>query len=143
MGWFTKTEQVVKEFLPVGVKEFHTWADDVISLTPLPNNDSIKFALASIILELDKSYGKASKQEIATMLVKAAANQVAAFVFNDIKRNRMIADEAKNQELKDKDCEAKAAVEIKSEAPEIMFTPQVLSDGHQEQVISTDSKVLV
>lgn len=96
MSWFKKeATEKQKQFLPVGVEHFHKWADEIIALTPLPSNDSIKFALASIILELDKSHGRVSQYDMATMLVKAAANQVAAYVFQDIKNKRIAADKAK------------------------------------------------
>jgi hypothetical protein len=91
-NFFYVPDELVEEFLPIGVEAFHEWAEKVIKLTHLPSNDSIKFALASIILELDKTKGRICRHEMATMLVKAAANQVAAFVFQDIKNRRIEAE---------------------------------------------------
>lgn len=91
--WFFKSR------LPVGVEEFDEWANSVIALTPLPNNESIHFALATIILELDKSEGRISKQKMADLLTKAAANQVAAYVFQKIKTDRIEKDKQTAAEI--------------------------------------------
>lgn len=93
-----KDKNDLKTPLPVGLNEFHAWADDVISLTPLPNNESIKFAVATIILELTPDDGYISKRKVATRLIKAAANQVASYYFQSIKSARMDKD-AKAEKL--------------------------------------------
>jgi hypothetical protein len=74
-----------KSELPIGVEEFHKWAGEVIALTRLPDNDSMRWSLAVNIMHLPAKIAKISKQEMADLLHKGAANQVAAFVTQDLK----------------------------------------------------------
>jgi hypothetical protein len=127
--WFGSPEQEMDdpaEYLPVGVDAFHSWAKEVVALTPLPYNDSMEFALATIILELDKSQGRITKDTMATMLVKAAANQIAAFIFQDIKRKRIEADETAKKEAQEK-----KAVEIQEKIDAIIAETKSL-EAHVE-----------
>jgi thiamine pyrophosphate-dependent acetolactate synthase large subunit-like protein len=72
--------------LPVGKTEFHKWADRIILLSgKFADEDSMKYALASNIIHLDHKVGHIPDIYFIKVLRKAAANQVASAVFQDIK----------------------------------------------------------
>lgn len=83
--------------LPVGMNEFETWAKEIISLVgPIADDESLKFAIASQIMHLSANRSRYSKRTFVMMLEKAAANQVASQVFQDVKiRQQQKAEEAK------------------------------------------------
>jgi len=84
--------------LPVGLTEFHLWADSIIELAgKYADEDSLKFALASMIMHLDSKRGSAPKAQFVNMLRKVAANQVAGQVFTDIKTKQQEAQKAVQQ----------------------------------------------
>lgn len=67
-----------KHLLPTGVKEFHEWADRIISaacLTATP--DSQKYALCGLLTELPVSCHAETDAYFITRLRKHAVNQVA------------------------------------------------------------------
>lgn len=76
------------EVIPNGVNEFNTWSDDIIDLYGFPKNDSIKWTLAAVILELPPNMYMASKHFFAKRLYKAAANEVASFCMYSIKEKQ-------------------------------------------------------
>ena len=98
--------------LPVGMQEFNTWADDIIFAYDLPDNDSLRFGLATAILHLESSakieinFGIIkltipssafkSKRYFAQIMLKGASNQVASGVMQDLKfkQQEAIAKEA-------------------------------------------------
>lgn len=71
--------------LPVGKTEFYTWAADIIRLAEAPDNDSMYFALATIIMQFPTSTFYVSKRTIVDMLKKGMANQVASDVYRELK----------------------------------------------------------
>lgn len=72
--------------LPVGVQAFHKWSDRIISIGgKFADTDSLKFALASMILHLGAQSDKKSDLYFIRSLRKTAANQVAGQIFQDIK----------------------------------------------------------
>ncbi len=80
--------QVTSNFkmtLPVGLTEFEQWAQDIIVLSKAPDNDSVRFALASIIINLKHDQPKQSKKYCAGILIKGMATQVASSVFHEMK----------------------------------------------------------
>lgn len=84
--------------LPLGVKEFHAWADRVIAgalITATP--DSQKFALASMILHLGPTESHKPDAFFVHSLRKSAANQVADAMLREIReaaKLRFSAEEA-------------------------------------------------
>lgn len=88
LTWFRRRH---RELVPIGLDEFNQWTREVIALTRLPYNDSMRFAVSTIVLE---SKELLTKQETATRLEKAAQNQLAAFVFQDVKTKQMAKKEA-------------------------------------------------
>lgn len=96
--------------LPVGVSEFEHWSNSIIELTPgLADDDSIKFALASMIMHLGAQRSSAPKNYFVRSLRKTAANQVAHAVLTEIK--------IKQQEKANADKAASEAKETESARP--------------------------
>jgi hypothetical protein len=84
--------------LPVGLKEFYTFADDIIELSgPYADRDSMTFAIASQLIHLDHLKSAIPKQYFVRSLRKSAANQIASQVFQDIKTKQAEALAAKQQ----------------------------------------------
>lgn len=81
--------------LPQGLTEFKSWADDILDLYGLPNNDSTHFALATTIMHLPADKGYMPKEYFGMTLIKGAATQVAYQVMQDCKE-RQAADAAKS-----------------------------------------------
>lgn len=76
----------VPSAIPVGLTEYQAWAESIISLTgPIADDNSLKFAIASMVIHLDRDTAYVSKRWFVKCLRKAAANQVASAVFQDIK----------------------------------------------------------
>lgn len=114
-----KARQYVPTRLPIGLTDFHLWADDIIVVNGLPSNDSVRFALATMVLHLEAvskielnflffkiqifTSAYKSKQFFAQGLLKSAANQVAAGHMHDLKEKQ----KAEQERLK---MEAAAAV---------------------------------
>lgn len=79
-----------KTLLPQGLTEFHTWSDDIIDLYDLPNNDTVKFALATAILHAAPDAAVESKEWYGLRMQKGASNEIAAAVMHEIKdRNKL------------------------------------------------------
>ena len=77
--------------LPSGLAEFHKWADEVIHLAGAPNNDSVKFAVATMILHADSTAAFKPKHFFVKSLKKSMANQVAAGLMQDLKQKQQEA----------------------------------------------------
>ena len=78
--------------LPVGLTEFELWSDSIIELTgKIADRDSMKFAIASMLIHKDASKGRVPKNSFVQGLIKSAANQVASQVFQDIKAKQQEA----------------------------------------------------
>ncbi len=100
----------VKEKLPQGVKEFHTWAESIITHYGLPLNDSVKFAIATLILHAKEDAAYLSKEYFGHRAIKSAANQVAAGVMQDLKEAQVAKIKAAEEAAK-AEAEAKAAAD--------------------------------
>ncbi len=75
--------------LPVGLPQFETWADDIIELSgKFADLNSMKFALASQLIHSKHDKSSIPKVVFVRMLRKAAANQVASAVFQEIKQQQ-------------------------------------------------------
>ena len=70
----------------------HKFMDDVIEISgKFADTDSMKFAISSMVLRLDSTTSRVSKQYFARALRKAAANQVVSVILNDIKEAQAAA----------------------------------------------------
>lgn len=84
--------------LPVGLTEFDAWSNRIIALSgQFADADSMKWALASNVMHLGAQNAFVSDHYFVKSMRKAAANQVASQVFQDIKLKQQLAAEAKLQ----------------------------------------------
>ena len=102
--------------LPVGLAEFHKWADDICILTgPIASERDMKFVLSSILIHADVKFGSLPKRYFVTRIIKSAANQVASQVFQDIKMAQAAEVEAaKKLEVAAQTLKAEAQAEVSS-----------------------------
>jgi hypothetical protein len=76
--------------LPVGLTAFNQFASDIIELTgPLAEEDSLRYVVATQILNLPSTRSWKPKAYFVSCIRKAAANQVASQVFTDIKEKQV------------------------------------------------------
>lgn len=88
--------------LPVGMTEFKKWSADIIEIVgPIADEDSLRFAIASQVLHSPAKTDKVPKQAFVAALRKAAANQIASAVFQDIKLRQQAAAEAAQKALQE------------------------------------------
>lgn len=80
--------------LPRGVTEFHVWADEIIDLAGVPNNDSTKFGLAVSITHLGPTEATKPKQHFVDILHKGAATQIAFAIMDELKTKQKAAIDA-------------------------------------------------
>lgn len=86
--------------LPIGMTDFHNWADSIIDLTgPIADANSLKWALAVAILHLGETAAYKPKMYFVHRLLKGASNQVVSQVIQDIKNAQKAAAEAASKEL--------------------------------------------
>lgn len=71
--------------LPQGKSEFDVWADDIIETYNMPNNDSIKFALATAVMHLSATDAFKPKAYFGRILIKGASNQVVYAIMQELK----------------------------------------------------------
>lgn len=57
--------------------EFNRWVDEISLLTELPQNDKLKKVVSHLIISLPPNVAYVPKRNIANLVKKAAANQVA------------------------------------------------------------------
>lgn len=92
------------EPLPVGMSEFNAWSDAIIELSgEYADKDSMRFAIASILIHADSKIGSLSKHYFIVRLRKSAANQIASQVFQDIKTKQAEATATKVVNGQDKE----------------------------------------
>ncbi len=101
--------------LPNGMGAFDTWANDIADTYTLPtqDRDSIRFALATIIMHLGQTAAFRSKWYFVLMLRSSAAKQVAGNVFHEIKLKQQAAQAAAQH------AEATALTAVASNEPQI------------------------
>ena len=82
--------------LPMGMKEFEEWSTRIIAGALIPTEDetSLKAALAAMLMALGPTEDHKPDSFFIHSLRKAAANEVAHSVFQQIKRDK----EAKESE---------------------------------------------
>jgi hypothetical protein len=80
--------------LPTGLTEFTAWADSIIELSgKFADIDSMRFVLASSVVHLGSDKAYVPKRHFVKILRKGAANQVASFIFQEIKQKQKLAEE--------------------------------------------------
>lgn len=76
--------------LPQGMSEFDAWADDILDIYNLPNNDSTKFALATAIMHIGATECYKPKEYFGRTLLKGAATQIAYAKMNEMKERQAV-----------------------------------------------------
>lgn len=105
--------------LPVGITEFYKWSDNIIALSGnFADADSMRFALASQLIHLGAQQSSVSDQFFIRSMRKAAANQVASQVFQDIKQKQLAAQQAAAQQ-----------VEVTTPPPEVVTSDEQQKTG--------------
>lgn len=80
------TEETVR-LLPVGMAEFETWSEALIEqCTGLADPESIKYVLATAIIHGPPDKDRFPDSYFLARIRKAAANQIASQVFQNIKQ---------------------------------------------------------
>lgn len=67
----------VKKRLPIGVTQFDKMCDNFFATYDIPDNDSMRRALATMIMHLPPDRCRASQHYFATALYKAMSNEIA------------------------------------------------------------------
>lgn len=90
--------------LPAGKTEMHKFMDEIIEISgKFADIDSMKFAISSMVLRLDSTTARVSKQYFARALRKAAANQIVSVILNDIKDAQAAAQKLQQEALAEAD----------------------------------------
>lgn len=77
--------------LPIGVTQFHEWSDAIIRLAKVEADpESQKFALAAMLAQLPSTEAYKSDAYFANALRKAAVNQTAGHIMEEIKTARKL-----------------------------------------------------
>ena len=93
--FWAKLSSYVPTRLPLGKTEFDSWASKIISLAgSIADEDSMRYVLASKILELKPNASRVPLNEFVKLMHKAAANQVASAVFQEIRAKQKEAQQA-------------------------------------------------
>lgn len=71
--------------IPVGIIEFHIWAQDIIDTYGFPDNDSVRWSIAVKILHMGETEAYKSKRYFFLAMHKAMSNQVVSQVIQDLK----------------------------------------------------------
>lgn len=98
----SKISNKIKQFLnrnllPQGISEFESWSADIITKAGLPDNDSVRFSVAVMVLHLPSECASKPKSYFIKCLQKAAANQVVSQVIQDLKAKQEAAQKAAQQ----------------------------------------------
>lgn len=83
--------------LPIGMVEFTSWSQDIITTYGLPDNDSFRFSLAAMIINLKATTAYKPKFYFFLSCRSAMAKQVAGEVFRQIKEAQQAAAKAAAQ----------------------------------------------
>lgn len=113
MYWLKKIASLFPTKLPVGLAEFNEWSDSIIELSgKFADEDSLKFAIASMVMHLGPQRSSVPKNYFVSSLRKTAANQVAGQVFLDIKEKQKAQQEAAKTAAQSTTAEAPALQEV-------------------------------
>lgn len=89
-------------YLPTALPENEpahlAWSDSILELAGYPGNDSVRSAVASMVLHLDAGRTRASKQSFVAQIKRSIANQAAYNIMNDIKEKEKAARERQLKE---------------------------------------------
>lgn len=99
--------------VPVGMTESEAWANDIINTYDFPNNDSVRFALNTMILHSGPTAAYVSKRHFSLCVKASMAKQIAGANFQNIKLKQKAAEEAA------KLAEATASLQVADVPPQL------------------------
>lgn len=82
---FSKLKGLFPTSLPVGMTEFDDWSNRIIQTYDFPDNDSVRFTLATMILHSNETDDVKPDKYFAKKVKKGMANQVAAGMIQELK----------------------------------------------------------
>lgn len=118
-------EMLEKQPLPLGVTEFHSWSDRIISKSMISADiESQKFALAMMITHLPATEDHKEDAHFIKTLRKVASNQVAQAMASEIKSLQQERARKAEIEKENKAKEAEKALEQEYIPPTIVEDEQ-------------------
>lgn len=75
--------------LPVGMTEFDEWAKSILTTYGWPDNDSFRFTLAAMVINLGQTVKRKPKAFFGAAIHSAASKQIAGEVFRELKEKQM------------------------------------------------------
>jgi len=98
---FYKLVAFVPRALPFGAKEFEVWASRIIFTYDLPDNDSSRWALATMILHSGATEATKPDRYFGRCARKAGANEVANYTMMTLKKKQQDAEAARLAAVKE------------------------------------------
>ncbi len=108
--------------LPQGRAEFTVWSNSIIEIYEMPDNDSVRFALATMIMHLPPTKCFIAKEYFGRSLHKSASNQVAHAMLQELKEK---------QQAEFKAAQERAALEANIKSAEVTALSAVASSDAQ------------
>lgn len=110
--------------IPSGMTAYSKWQSDIIELAgPIADERSLRWAIANMVMHAPSDSAYLSKQYFLRRLVKTAANQLSAQVFQDIKAEQEQENKAAQEAA---DAAAKALQPVEATTP-----PQVVANEEE------------
>lgn len=94
-----KVRNLMPSPLPRGMAEFDAWALSIIDTYDFPNNDSVRFALATMIIHAGPQDDARPKHLFAQAVRASMSKQIAGAQFQDIKQRQIEAQKAEAAKL--------------------------------------------
>lgn len=111
--------------LPRGMAEFEAWSNSIIDIYDLPANDSLKFALATMLLHLGPAEAYKPKEYFGLCALKGATSQIAHSIMMELKEKQQVRAKAE-QEAAEK---AKQTAEVTANETQVPSNVVTLSNS--------------
>lgn len=111
---------------------YQKWQLEIIELVgPIADERSLRWAIANMVMHAPSDSAYLSKQYFVRRLIKTAANQLSAQVFNDIKAEQDAQQKAA-EELAKQQAEESARLAAAANPQPVEATTEVVADGKEE-----------
>lgn len=101
--------------VPTGMTAYRKWQEEIIALVgPIADERSLRWAIANMVMHAPSDGAFLSKQYFVKRLIKTAANQLSAQVFQDIKAEQEAEQQAAQLASVTKQAEATAEPQVAS-----------------------------
>lgn len=82
----TRLRNLLPSKIPTGLTEFKKWSQSIVDVYEFPNNPSLHFTIATILLHhVNPSQDTVAKARIASKVRRGMANQLAVEVMRELK----------------------------------------------------------